>query len=200
VGRSKATVEHYFGNNTEILLAKHCVSLRRAIRSHCGQWQIVRQHRLQGLLYLSGHQVMLCFGLPPAVQWGGRTGKWGNFRQHQKEHHRPAQEQMGRRTTEGDFVPQHHNVQNHAVFTVQVALWRGSHVTRRVVLGNLEGHPLQRRRPSGLRFRTLRRCACRQRQTCHPTRKKPEGGKTKGFNRSSYGRETWYYARYRREG
>jgi hypothetical protein len=29
---------------------------------------------------------------------------------------------MGRRTAEGDLVPQHHNVQNHAVFIVQVAL------------------------------------------------------------------------------
>jgi hypothetical protein len=99
------------------------VPLRRAIRSHGGQWQVVRQHQLQGLLYLPGHQVMLRFGLPPAIQWGGRTGKWGNFRRYKKEHHRPAQKQMGRRAVEGDLVPQHHNLQNHAVLAVQVALW-----------------------------------------------------------------------------
>jgi ribonuclease HI len=109
VGGSKATVKHYFGNNTEILLAEHCVPLRRALRSHRGQWQAVRQHRLQGFLCLSGHQIMLRFSLPPAVQQGGRTGQWGNFHRHQKEHHRFAQEQMGRRAAEGDMVPQHHN-------------------------------------------------------------------------------------------
>jgi hypothetical protein len=79
--------------------------------------------------YLSGHKVMLRFGLPPAIQWGGRTGKWGNIHQYKKEHHRPAQKQMGRRAVEGDLVPQHHNLQNHAVLAVQVALWRRSHVT-----------------------------------------------------------------------
>jgi hypothetical protein len=41
MGRSKANVEHYFNNNTEVFLAKHRVPLRRATRSHRGQWQAV---------------------------------------------------------------------------------------------------------------------------------------------------------------
>jgi transposase InsO family protein len=47
--------------------------------------------------------------------------------------------------------------------------------------------------------RTSRKHAYRPELTCYLTRKKLEDGKTRRFDRSSYGRETWYYARSRRE-
>jgi hypothetical protein len=49
---------------------------------------------------------------------------------------------------------------------------------------------------SKLRSRTLSKCAFKQQRTCRLTKMRPEGGKTRRSDRSSYGQGIWCCVRY----